>query len=316
MPIKEFKKILVTGGAGFLGLHMVEALIERGFYVRVIDNFMCSSRENLKPYSKKIDLVEGDIRESGDVKKAVKDMDAVFHFAAIRSVVKSVEDPLLAHEVNATGTLLLLNYAYEAKVKRFIFTSTSSVYGEATRKYQKENGDLKPISPYGMAKLLAEQYGKYFFKERRFPTTSVRIFNVYGPRQNPESKYSLVIPGVLSKIFKNESPVIDGTGEQARDFIFVDDILEAFFRILSSRRACGEVYNLGAGSTTSINTLVRMLLKLTGSGLKPVHGPRRPGDPDRTCADVAKARRDFGWTPRVGLEAGLKRVVEWYKNNG
>jgi len=314
MSEKNFKKILITGGAGFMGLHMIDALLRRGVDVRVIDNFMCSSRETFKDYFKKVDFLEGDIRDPQAVKKAVKGMDAVLHFAAIRSVVKTVEDPLLAHEVNATGALLLLHYSSEAKVRHFIFTSTSSVYGEATARFQKEEGSLKPISPYGAAKLAAEHYAGYYYKKEGLPTTSVRIFNVYGPRQNPESRYSLVVPGVLSKILKMESPVIDGSGEQTRDFVYVGDILEAVFRILGHPKAFGQVYNLGSGKTTSINTLVKTLLRLCGSGLKPVCGPRRPADPERTCADISKIKKELGWSPKISLEQGLKEVVSWARN--
>jgi UDP-glucose 4-epimerase len=307
------KKTLITGGAGFLGLHMIDALLERGARVRVIDNFSCSSPDNLKPYLKEIDFIKGDIRDVQDVKKAVRGVDSVFHFAAIRSVVKTVEDPFLAHEVNATGTLRLLDEASSAGVRRFIFTSTSAVYGENQAKIQREEGPFCPISPYGMAKLLAERYCRYYFDQKKLATTCVRIFNIYGPRQNPESKYSLVVPGVLSKIFKNQSPVIDGSGWQERDFVYVKDVLDALFKILSSSKTDGEVYNLGAGKTYSIRFLVDCLLKLSSSNLKAVHGPRRPGDPDRTCADVRKAKKHFGWAPKTSLEKGLKETIQWYQ---
>ena len=306
----KFKKILVTGGAGFVGLHMVDALLARGVNVRVLDNFMCSRRETLAPYLKRIELIEGDIRNPKDVQKAVHGADAVFHLAAIRSVVKTVEDPIVAHEVNATGTLLLLHAAKQAGVQHFIFTSTSSVYGEAIGRRQREESFLKPISPYGIAKLAAEGYARYFFREKKFPTTSVRIFNVYGPRQNPESKYSLLVPGVLSKISKGERPLIDGTGEQSRDFIYIEDVLDALFRILGNPKSYGQVYNLGSGQSTPVKRIVQTLLRLTGSKLKPIHGLRRPSDPERTCADISKVNKELGWKPRVSLEAGLKKTVE------
>ncbi len=312
MSSRNFKKVLVTGGAGFVGLHMIDALLARGMQVRAMDNFMCSRPEVLDSYLKKIEFIKGDVRNARDVQKAVKGVDAVFHLAAIRSVMKTVEDPLVAHAVNATGTLLLLHHATQARVRHFIFTSTSSVYGEALAAYQKEEGPFKPISPYGVAKLAAEGYAKYFFREKKFPTTSVRIFNVYGPRQNPESKYSLVVPGVLSKIFKNQAPLIDGTGEQTRDFIYISDVLDAFFKILGRPKSYGRVYNLGSGQTSSIRQITRSLLRLSASSLKPIHGPRRPGDPDRTCADISAARRELGWRPQVSLEQGLKKTVEWY----
>ena len=309
MSRNKIRNILVTGGAGFVGRHTAGALLKKGFRVCLLDNFSNSSRAALKPYAAAIKLVEGDIRHVQDVRKALAGIDAVFHFAALRSVVKSVEDPFLSHEVNATGTLLLLEEANKAGVRHFIFTSTSAVYGAAISRVQKETGALRPISPYGMAKLLAEHYVRYYFEEKGMPATSVRIFNVYGPRQNPESQYSLVVPGILSKILKGRRPVIDGTGEQARDFIYIGDIVEAFFKILGNKKSSGQVYNLGSGTAASVNTLVKTLLGLTASGLKPIHGPRRPGDPDRTCADISKIKRELGWRPKVSLKEGLKKTI-------
>ncbi len=310
-----FRKILITGAAGFVGRHMIDASLARGFKVRGLDNFMCSSKKDfIRDYGKKIDFVEGDIRDFKDAEKAVKGMDAIYHFAAIRSVVKTVEDPFVAHEVNATGALYLLEACLRAKVKHYVFTSTSAVYGAAIAAKQREDGALLPMSPYGVAKLAAENYAKYYFHEKGLPTTCMRIFNVYGPRQNPESRYSLAIPGLLAKIYAGERPVIDGSGEQARDFVYIGDVIDAFFRVLGKPRTYGKSYNLGAGRAYSINTLTDNLLHLTDSKLKPVHGPRRPGDPDRTCADVSLIRKDAGWRPRVSLKEGLKRTVEsWQK---
>lgn len=309
------KKVLVTGGAGFVGRHMVDALIRRGLEPRIIDNFSTSSPAALADVARKIDLIKGDIRSSADVKKAVKGMDAVFHFAAIRSVVKTVEDPLLNHEVNATGSLLLLHHAQSAGAKHFIFTSSSAVYGDAAADRQREDGRLSPISPYGAAKLASEHYALYYFRQRGLPTTSVRIFNVYGPRQNPESKYSLAVPGVSSRILKGQPPVIDGSGEQARDFVYIGDVIDAFFLILGNPKSYGQVYNLGSGTAVSVNTLVNTLLRLAGSKLEPIHGPRRPGDPERTCADISRIRRQLGWKPQVPLEEGLEAALDWARSH-
>lgn len=307
------KRVLVTGAAGFVGRHLLDALLRRKFEVTALDNFSNSSPADARPYRKNCRWIVGDIRNEKRVKTAVKGIDAVFHLAAIRSVVRSVEDPLLNHEVNATGTLNLLGAAAHSGVKHFIFTSTSAVYGEALAAFQREEGPFKPISPYGMAKFLSEQYARHFFNAYGLPTTSVRIFNVYGPRQNPESKYSLVVPGVMSKILKNERPVIDGTGEQTRDFIYIDDLIDAFFKILGNPKTFGKVYNLGSGKAHSIKTLVNRVVALSGSGLKPRFGPRRPGDPDRTCASIEKMRAELRWEPRVSLSEGLEATVRWYQ---
>ncbi|MBI3315882.1 MAG: NAD-dependent epimerase/dehydratase family protein [Candidatus Omnitrophica bacterium] len=305
------KKVLVTGAAGFLGLHVMDALLERGHRIRALDNFLCSRPEAIERYRGRIDFIKGDIRRLKDVRKAMAGVDVVFHLAAIRSVAKTVEDPFVAHEINATGTLLLLREASAAGVKHFIFTSTSAVYGDTLGRFQKEEGPFKPISPYGVAKLAAEHYARYYFLEKKLPTSCVRIFNVYGPRQNPESRYSLVVPGVLSKIFSGQRPVIDGSGKQARDFVYVEDVVRALLMIWGDPKAYGKVYNLGCGKATSVTTLVERLLKLSGSSLKPVHGPRRPGDPERTCAAVALIRKELGWKPRVSLDEGLTKVVSW-----
>ena len=313
MARHPIKKVLVTGAAGFVGLHLVEALLKRGLKVRGLDNFMCSRKEGLSPFLKRMEFVEGDIRDRDDVRKAMNGVDAVFHLAAIRSVVKTVEDPLLAHEVNATGTLLLLDCASKAGVKHFIFASTSAVYGATRAIRQKEDGEILPMSPYGIAKYAGEQYACYHFQQTGMPSTSVRIFNVYGPRQNPESKYSLVIPGMLSRILAGERPVIDGSGRQSRDFVYIGDILEAFLRILGNPKAYGKVYNLGSGRTTSIKTIAETLLALSGSTLKSLRGPRRPGDPERTCADISNIRKELGWKPRVSLREGLRETVKWAK---
>jgi UDP-glucose 4-epimerase len=311
----RIRRVLVTGAAGFVGRHSMDSLLEKGFQVTAIDNFMNSSPKDAAPYKKHCRWITGDIRNKRDVKRAMQGVDAVLHLAAIRSVAKSVEDPMLNHDVNATGTLTLLDAAASANVKHFIFTSTSAVYGAALAQFQKEEGPFKPMSPYGMAKFLAEQYARHYYKTLKLPTTSVRIFNVYGPGQNPESKYSLVVPGVLSKILKKERPVIDGTGEQTRDFVYIDDIVKAFFKIMGNPKAYGKVYNLGSGRSYSIKFIVNELLDITGSPLKPVFGPRRPGDPDRTCASIKKIASELGWKPETSLRQGLKETVQWYQGH-
>ncbi len=309
--MNKMKTLLITGGAGFVGRHAIDAALKKGFAVRVLDNFSTSRREALDSVKQRIKLIEGDIRDPKIAARAMKGVHAVFHLAAIRSVMRSVEDPFLAHEVNATGTLVLLEAARAAGVKHFLFASTSAVYGDTPARRQSEAGPLRPISPYGAAKLAAEMYARHYSLEKGLPTTSIRIFNVYGPRQNPESKYSLVVPGLLSKILKGERPKIDGTGKQSRDFVYIGDVLEAFFRALGNRKSHGKVYNVGSGRTHSINDLASTLIRLAGSRLKPEYGPRRGGDPDVTCANVRAIGRELGWRPRTGLERGLKETTEW-----
>lgn len=310
----RIRRVLVTGAAGFVGRHSMDSLLEKGFQVTAIDNFMNSSPKDAAPYKKRCRWITGDIRNKRHAAEAVNGADVVLHLAAIRSVAKSVEDPMLNHDVNATGTLTLLDAAARAQVKHFIFTSTSAVYGAALAAFQKEEGPFEPMSPYGMAKFLAEQYVKHYYKTLKLPTTSVRIFNVYGPGQNPESKYSLVVPGVMTKILNGQSPIIDGTGKQTRDFIYIDDIVDAFFKIMGNPKAYGKVYNLGSGCSYSIRSLVSELLELSDSSLKPKYGPRRPGDPDRTCASIKKIATELGWKPKTSLRQGLRTTVQWYQD--
>jgi len=313
---KPFRVFLVTGGAGFIGRHLIEALLEKGKTVRVIDNFSNSRKEDLAPVRDRIRLFEADIRDRKAVRRAMKGVDGVFHLAAIRSVMRSVEDPVLGHAVNATATLELLEEAQRAGVKHFIFTSSSAVYGQSLGRAQRENDPTRPISPYGVAKLCSEHYARYFFEERKLPTTSVRIFNIYGPRQNPESQYSLAVPGLLSKILTGKPPVIDGDGRQMRDFVYIGDALDAFWRILGNPKAFGKVYNLGSGKTLSINRLTEELLRQARSKLKPVHGPGRKGDPRTTLADIGRIRSDLGWRPRVSIAGGLRETVAWALEKG
>lgn len=304
---------MVTGGAGFVGRHLVPALLDRGARVRVLDNFMTSSRRALDPVRDRIELITGDIRDGRLARKAMKGADAVFHLAAIRSVVRTVEDPFLAHDVNATGVLNLLESACRAGVRRFVFTSTSAVYGDALAARQREDGRLSPISPYGIAKLAAENYVRYYWLERRLPATAVRIFNVYGPYQNPESRYSLVIPATLERLLRGQAPLIEGTGTQARDFIYIEDVVEAMLAAWDRPRTYGEALNLGSGRATSILRLMAELSGLCGYKGLPHFGPKRPGDPERTCADIAKALRLLDWKPKVGLAEGLRRTVDGYR---
>ncbi len=309
---KKIKTALVTGAAGFVGRHLMTVLLSQGIRIHALDNFSCSDPKTLGSLARDAKWFRDDIRNASSVKKAMAGVDVVYHLAAIRSVVRSVEDPFLSHEVNATGTVVLLEAAAGEGIEHFLFTSTSAVYGENGRSHQGEEGPFCPVSPYGIAKLASENYATHYFAHKGIPTTSFRIFNVYGPAQNPESKYSLVIPGVMSRILKGESPVIDGTGKQKRDFVYIDDVLSAMLVATKQPRSFGRVYNVGSGQSVSVLELVQKLIKLSGKNLKPKFGPRRPGDPDSTRADVSRLRRELGWRPEFDLEAGLTRTVQWY----
>lgn len=310
------KQTLVTGGAGCIGSNIVEELIRRGKPVTVIDNFSAGLMRNLKPFAGKIRLVRGDIRNAKDVDRAMKGADVVIHQAAIRSVPKSVNNPLLSHEANTTGTLTLLNAAIKHGVKRFVYASSSSVYGGAQAFPQKESASLRPMSPYGVSKLCGENYCHAFHAIYGLHTVALRYFNVYGPRQNPESLYSLVVPAFIDKIRRGERPVIDGTGKQSRDFTYVKDVVRAnLLAAFEAPRAGGKSFNIAGGKDTSILDILNMIAKHMGRKANPVFGPRRKGDPMRTYADISAAKRDLGWKPLTGLDEGLRETIQWFEAN-
>ncbi|HPM43005.1 MAG TPA: SDR family oxidoreductase [Candidatus Omnitrophota bacterium] len=303
---------LVTGGAGFIGSNIVEELVRRGKKVRVLDNFITGKMENLKPFMDKIELVKGDIRNRATLKKAFKGIDYVIHQAALRSVPKSVDDPFTTNEINVTGTLNVLYEAKAAKVKRVVYASSSSAYGDAKHFPQRETDTPGPISPYGVSKLAAEHYCVTFAKTFGLETVSLRYFNVFGPRQNPESKYSAVIPIFIFNMIKGESPVVDWDGKQSRDFTYVANVVEANLRACTTRGISGEVFNVACGTTTSVNDIVRQLNKLLGKKIKPVFAPKRHGDVRKTYASVSKLRNMLGVRKMVGFNEGLERTLEWF----
>ncbi len=305
---------LVTGGAGFIGSNIVEELVKRGKKVRVLDNFITGKRENLIPFKNKISLIEGDIRDKNAIAKAVKGVDFVIHQAALRSVAKSVEDPLATNDTNVFGTLNLLVAAKEAGVKRLVYASSSSAYGNAKKFPQKETDLPVPISPYGVAKLAAEHYCITFAKTFGLETVSLRYFNVFGPRQNPESKYSAAIPAILVRMLKNEPPIAEWDGKQSRDFTYVANVVEANLRACIVPKISGETFNIACGSTTSILDIIRETNKILGLKLKPVYGPKRPGDVRKSYADISKMKNILGLTKIVGFEEGLKYTIDWFKN--
>jgi nucleoside-diphosphate-sugar epimerase len=316
-------KYLVTGGAGFIGSNIVEELVRlrdcprKGLSlkvdeIRVLDNFVTGNRENLKPFTSKIELIEGDIRDKNAIRKALEGVDFVIHQAALRSVAKSVEDPFATNDVNVFGTLNLLVAAKEADVKRVVYASSSSAYGDAKRFPQKETDTPAPISPYGVSKLAAEHYCVTFAKTFGLETVSLRYFNVFGPRQNPESKYSAAIPAILLKMINNERPIAEWDGKQSRDFTYVANVVEANLRACVVPNISGEVFNIACGTTTSILDIIEEANKVLGTGLKPVYGPKRAGDVRKTYADISKMRNVLELKKIVGFKAGLEKTIDWF----
>jgi dTDP-glucose 4,6-dehydratase len=307
---------LVTGGAGFIGSNLVDGLLSKGFRVRVLDNLSTGKSENLEHVRSKIELIRGDIRNDKDIQKSIKGVSYVFHMAAIASVPQSVAQPVETHEVNITGTLKLLEASRKTGVKRFIFTSSSSVYGE-TEKFPSREEDLpQPESPYAASKIMGEYYCRNFSELYGLETVALRYFNVYGPRQNPKSRYANVIPIFLKRLLDGVSPEVHWDGKQSRDFVHVDDVVAANILAMKKTNISGEAFNIGSHSEIRIIDCLLAIQKILGlKKVKIIHGPKREGDVRRTFADITKARRLLGFRPGVSFKEGLRRTVHWFLKN-
>ena len=308
--------VLVTGGAGFIGSNLVRALLERGEAVRVLDDFSPGRRENLLALEGSVEVFEGDLRDRAACSKACCGVEAVLHQAALGSVPRSVDDPVTSHQVNVTGTLNLLQSALDCGVGRFVFASSSSVYGNSPEAVKTETLVPRPVSPYASTKLAGEAYTLAFKKTYGLNTIALRYFNVFGPRQDPDSAYAAVVPCFASRLLSSESPTIYGDGEQMRDFTFVDNVVSANLLALTCpEEACGEVYNVACGSCFSVNQLFRMMrdhLGVTSFGVEPIHAPSRKGDIRNSLASIDKVRDALGYLPLVGFEDGVRRTMDWY----
>ena len=306
-------RYLVTGGAGFIGSHIVETLVRRGDSVRVLDNLSSGKKENLAAVADRIDFIEGDIRTPETCSAAVKGMDHVLHEAALASVVRSVEDPLLNNAVNVTGTLNMLLAARDAGVKSFVLASSSAVYGDDPSLPKEEGKEGRPLSPYAVSKLVGEKYAQTFHALFGMNAVSLRYFNVFGPRQDPFSQYAAVIPLFIAKILRGERPVVYGDGEQSRDFIFVENVVQANIEAAESASARGEVVNIASGVGMTINGLLEAVNEVLGTKIEAAHSDPRPGDIKHSIADVRKARRLMDFVPGVSFSDGLRETAAWYK---
>lgn len=316
----KFQKVLVTGGLGFIGSHIVNRLLYEGFEVTVLDDLSTGKIESIaqnQPH-KELEIVKGDIRDLNLVKKTMKGADAVFHEAALASVALSVQNPILVNDVNVSGTLNILKTAADLCVKRLIFASSGAVYGKTESPEKKEDDVLSPGSPYGVSKLAGEKYARSFFELYGLETVSLRYFNVYGPRQshNLQAQYGGVITIFLNRLLKNMSPIIYGDGEQTRDFVCVEDIVQANLLAMESKNAIGESFNVGSGMRTSVNRVAQILKDALGKrDTKNVYLDPRPGDLKHGYADISKAKRMLNYAPSVSFEEGIADLVDWYTKN-
>jgi UDP-glucose 4-epimerase len=300
---------LVTGGAGFIGSHLVDALLAEGKPVRVLDDFSSGNPANLANASGQVEIVLGSVTDQGAVRQAVVDCDVVYHLAAIASVTKSVETPLVSHEVCATGTLQVLDAARQAGVRRVVFAASSSAYGDQPGTERSEDDLLIPLSPYAAAKLASEHYCTAFTNAYGLETVRLRFFNVFGPRQDARSPYSGVIALFIAAMTRGEPPIIYGDGRQARDFVYVANVVQAMRLAADSRTAAGKVYNIGNGQSTTVLELVQHLNELLGTHLQPIHQPARAGDVRLSQASIRQAQADLGYRPAVSFRDGLAKTL-------
>jgi len=313
--VGEKNLYLVTGGAGFIGSHITEALARRGDRVRVLDSLITGKRENLAHLGDKIEFIEGDIRDYDATRRAMEGVYVTFHEAAIPSVPRSVAEPRLNHDANSNGTFNVLMAARDAGVKRVVYAASSSAYGETEELPKREMMPPSPLSPYAAAKLFGEYYCQVFTRVYGLETVSLRYFNVFGPRQDPTSPYSGVISKFVTVLLKGETPVIFGDGEQSRDFTYIANVVDANLRAADSPDASGQMMNMGIGQRITLNQLLAELQKIIGTNIPPRHEAPRTGDVRHSLADISRAEQLLGYRPLVGLAEGLEHTVAWYREN-
>jgi len=306
---------LVTGGAGFIGSNLVEALVKRGQRVRVIDNFSTGKRENLKNIWSQIDFQEVDLLDEAALKKACEGVDTVFHQAAIPSVPRSVADPITTHRSNTDGTLNLLVAARDARVRRVVYAASSSAYGDTPTLPKDEEMLPSPISPYAVQKLASELYMTSFHRVYDLETVSLRYFNIFGPKQDAASQYSGVLAKFITAMLQDQTPTIYGDGKQSRDFTYVDNAIQANIKAAAApaEKVAGGIFNVATGQRYDLNQMFAILRKIIGFKGEPIYKEARTGDVKHSLADITKARNAFGYAPEISFEEGLRRTVDWYR---
>jgi nucleoside-diphosphate-sugar epimerase len=314
---KGISEILVTGGAGFIGSHIVDHLLKEGFGVTVLDNLRSGKMKNISVHQKNkaFRFVNGDIRNADTVKQVMKGVDAVFHEAAFVSIPDSVKDPVLANDINVSGTMNLLKAASDLGVKRFVYASSAAVYGGTRNPKKKEDEVSNPRSPYGISKLVGEYYTRYFYEFHGLETVSLRCFNVYGPRQacDLQAQYGGVITLFLNRLLRDMPPIIYGDGEQTRDFVYVRDVVKANMLAMTCKNAAGESFNIASGTRVTINKLAEVVKETVNKrGIRNTYTVPRPGDARHSYADTSKATRILNFAPSFSLEEGISELAKWY----
>jgi len=309
------EKFLVTGGAGFIGSNICMKLVSQGCSVRVVDNLLTGKKTNLASILDKIDFLEADMGDPKVARAAMKDIDVVLHQGALPSVPRSVDDPAATHRhcVDATFTLLLA--ARDAHVKRFVYASSSSAYGDTPTLPKVETMLPSPLSPYAAAKLVGEYYCSVFSGVFGLQTISLRYFNVFGPQQDPTSQYAAAIPAFVTAILQDEPPTIYGDGQQSRDFTYVDNVVEANLLAARAKKTAGEVINIACGKAITVNEIIDMINEFTGRKVKPIYTAPRPGDVKHSLADISLSKKLIGFTPKVSFRQGLEKAIDWYRGN-
>ncbi len=305
---------LVTGGAGFIGSHLVDRLVDEGARVRVLDDFSTGTEANLVRSAEAILVHRTDLRDADAVRGAAEGCDVVFHFAAIPSVPRSVDEPELTHAVNVTGTLALLESCRVTNVRRVVLAASCAAYGNAPELPKTESLPAAPGSPYASQKIMCEEYCRLYSEVYGLETVALRLFNVFGPRQSPESDYAAAIPRFVTACLEEQPNTIHGDGEQTRDFIYVEDVATASLLAADSGAAVAQVINVAGGRRISVNEIVRTVMGLTGAKTEPIHGPERAGDVRHSQADVSKARELLGFVPQIDLERGLERTIAHFRS--
>jgi nucleoside-diphosphate-sugar epimerase len=308
-------RFLITGGAGFIGSNLAHALVGRGDSVRILDDFSTGRPQNLRGIEDRIEVLRGDLRDPDAVARAVRGVEVILHQAALNSIPRSIKEPGPTNAVNVGGTLALLEAARAAGVRRLVYASSSSVYGDTPGLPKTEEMPLAPKAPYGVSKLAAELYCRIYTPVFGLETVSLRYFNVFGPRQHPDSEYAAVIPRFLRRMLAGERPVIFGDGEQSRDFTPVENVVAANLLAAEATRGTGEALNIALGQTTTLNQLVRWLNEALGTALPPIHEPPRPMDIRHSYASVRKAESLLDYRPALGVREGLQRTVTWFRKH-